>query len=127
MGMAAMQKPYLIGRGLIPANAKTDSIQILLKEALNFAVFIPFAALRSFLRSQFDHMLPVLYPPDRNDSAHVVRAYGKLNQVWRLQGALNLPTWDPPSAPETNTTGWVKFRENLPNNPTRRFYRILPP
>ncbi len=44
MGMAATQKPYLVGQGLIPANAKTDSIQILLKEALNFAVFIPFAA-----------------------------------------------------------------------------------
>lgn len=44
MGMAAMQKPYLAGRGLIPADAKTDSIQILLKEALNFGVFIPFAA-----------------------------------------------------------------------------------
>lgn len=44
MGMAAMQKPYLVGRGLIPANTKTDSIQILLKEALNSAVFIPFAA-----------------------------------------------------------------------------------
>jgi peptidyl-dipeptidase A len=44
MGMAAMQKPYLVGRGLIAPGAKTDSIQILLKEALNFAVFIPFAA-----------------------------------------------------------------------------------
>ena len=44
MGMAAMQKPYLAGRGLIPANTVTDSIQIMLKEALNFAVFIPFAA-----------------------------------------------------------------------------------
>ena len=44
MGMAAMQKPYLVGRGLIPANTKTDSIQSLLKEALNSAVFIPFAA-----------------------------------------------------------------------------------
>jgi len=44
MGMAAMQKPYLAGRGLIPADTKTDSIQIMLKEALNFAVFIPFAA-----------------------------------------------------------------------------------
>ncbi|MBT1690035.1 M2 family metallopeptidase [Dawidia soli] len=44
MGMAAMQKPYLIGRGLIAPGTKTDSIQILLKEALNFAVFIPFAA-----------------------------------------------------------------------------------
>jgi hypothetical protein len=91
------------------------------------SVFVPFASLRSFLRPQFDHMLPVLYPPDRNDSTHVVRAYGKLNQVWRLQGALNLPSWDPPGAPETNTTGWVKFRENLPNNPARRFYRIAPP
>ena len=44
MGMAALQKPYLVGQGLVPADAKTDSIQILLKEALNFAVFIPFAA-----------------------------------------------------------------------------------
>ncbi len=44
MGMAATQKPYLIGQGLIPADVKTDSIQIMLKEALNFAVFIPFAA-----------------------------------------------------------------------------------
>ena len=44
MGMAATQKPYLIGQGLVPADAKTDSIQIMLKEALNFAVFIPFAA-----------------------------------------------------------------------------------
>ncbi len=44
MGMAATQKPYLVGQGLIPAGVKTDSIQIMLKEALNFAVFIPFAA-----------------------------------------------------------------------------------
>jgi peptidyl-dipeptidase A len=44
MGMAAMQKPYLVGRGLVSPDTKTDSIQILLKEALNFAVFIPFAA-----------------------------------------------------------------------------------
>jgi len=44
MGMAAMQKPYLVGRGLISPSSKTDSIQLLLKEALNMAVFIPFAA-----------------------------------------------------------------------------------
>ena len=91
------------------------------------AVFVPFASLRNFLRPQFDRMLPVMYPPERNDPSHTVRVYGKLNQVWRLQGALNLPSWDPPSTPETNTTGWVKFRENLPNNPTRRSYRILSP
>lgn len=44
MGMAAMQKPYLVGRGLIKAESKTDSIQLLLKEALSSVVFIPFAA-----------------------------------------------------------------------------------
>ena len=44
MGMAAMQKPYLISRGLIDVNAKTDSIKLLLKEALQHVVFIPFSA-----------------------------------------------------------------------------------
>ncbi|HYG20120.1 MAG TPA: M2 family metallopeptidase, partial [Ohtaekwangia sp.] len=44
MGFAAMQKPYLIARGLIGEEQKTDSIKMLLKEALNYAVFIPFAA-----------------------------------------------------------------------------------
>lgn len=44
MGLAAMQKPYLAGRGLIPADAKTDSIQSLLKEALNSVVFIFFSS-----------------------------------------------------------------------------------
>lgn len=60
MGMAAMQKPYLIGQNLIPANTKTDSIQILLKEALNFAVFIPFAAgtMSEFEKSLYADNLP---------------------------------------------------------------------
>ncbi len=44
MGLAAMQKPYLIGRGLIGANVQTDSIQSLLKEALNSVVFIFFSS-----------------------------------------------------------------------------------
>jgi len=44
MGMAAMQKPYLVGRGLIPADAQTDSIQSLLKEAMNAVVFIYFSS-----------------------------------------------------------------------------------
>ncbi len=44
MGMAAMQKPYLINRGLIDKGAKTDSIKLLLKEALQHVVFIPFSA-----------------------------------------------------------------------------------
>ena len=44
MGLAAKQKPFLAGLGLIPANAKTDQTQQLLKEALSYVVFIPFAS-----------------------------------------------------------------------------------
>lgn len=44
MGLAAMQKPYLVGRGLVNANVQVDSIQSLLKEALNSVVFIFFSS-----------------------------------------------------------------------------------
>lgn len=44
MGLAAMQKPFLAGRGLIDKDVKTDSIQSLLKEALNSIVFIYFSS-----------------------------------------------------------------------------------
>lgn len=44
MGLAAMQKPYVAGRGLIRADAQTDSTQALLKEALNTVVFIFFSS-----------------------------------------------------------------------------------
>lgn len=44
MGLAAMQKPYLVGRGLISADVQTDSIQSLLKEALNSVTFIFFSS-----------------------------------------------------------------------------------
>lgn len=43
MGLAAMQKPYLADRGLIDPSVKTDSIQSLLKEALNSVVFMFFS------------------------------------------------------------------------------------
>ena len=43
MGLAASQKPFLTGLGLIDAQAKTDQTQTLLKEALQYATFIPFA------------------------------------------------------------------------------------
>lgn len=44
MGLAAMQKPFMAGLGLVDPNAETDQTQILLKEALNYIVFIPFSA-----------------------------------------------------------------------------------
>ncbi len=63
MGMAAMQKPYLIGRGLINENAHTDSIRQLLKEALQHVVFIPFSA---GVMSEFEKALYAdNLPPDQ--------------------------------------------------------------
>lgn len=44
MGMASMHKPFLQGLGLISADAKTDDMQALFKEALANVVFMPFSA-----------------------------------------------------------------------------------
>lgn len=60
MGLAAMQKPFLAGRGLIPANVQTDSIQALLKEALNSVVFIFFSSgtMSNFEKAMYVDSLP---------------------------------------------------------------------
>ncbi|HEX8659059.1 MAG TPA: M2 family metallopeptidase [Hymenobacter sp.] len=44
MGLAAKQKPFLAGLGLIDPKAQTNQTQQLLKEALSYVVFIPFAS-----------------------------------------------------------------------------------
>ncbi|WP_299821713.1 M2 family metallopeptidase [uncultured Pontibacter sp.] len=44
MGLAAMQKPFLAELKLIDKNVQTDEVQTLLKEALSYVTFIPFAA-----------------------------------------------------------------------------------
>lgn len=44
LGMASMQKPFLVGVGLIPEDSKTDETQTLLKEALAQVVFLPWSA-----------------------------------------------------------------------------------
>jgi len=54
MGLAAMQKPFLQNLNLIPQNVKTDKMQKLLKEALNYIVFIPWAA---GVMTEFEHDL----------------------------------------------------------------------
>lgn len=60
MGLAAMQKPYLVGRGLIPASVKTDSVQALLKEALNTVVFMFFSCgtMGNFEKALYTDNLP---------------------------------------------------------------------
>jgi len=44
MGLAAQQKPFLVGLGLVDAKTPTDQTQQLLKEALQYVPFIPFAS-----------------------------------------------------------------------------------
>ncbi|MBA2338851.1 MAG: M2 family metallopeptidase, partial [Pyrinomonadaceae bacterium] len=43
MGLAATQRPFLEGRGLVSRNAQVDETQALLKEAMNYVVFNSFA------------------------------------------------------------------------------------
>lgn len=54
MGLAAMQKPFLQGLGLFPVGQETDQVQTLLKEALNYVVFIPWSA---GVMTDFEHAL----------------------------------------------------------------------
>lgn len=54
MGLAAMQKPFIENLQLVAANTKTDEQKSLLKEALNYVVFIPFSA---GVMSGFEHDL----------------------------------------------------------------------
>jgi peptidyl-dipeptidase A len=54
IGMAAMQKPFLEGKGLLAKGTKSDDTQKLLQEALNYVVFIPFA---TGTMTEFEHDL----------------------------------------------------------------------
>lgn len=54
MGLAAMQKPFIQGIGLFPDGTATDETQSLLKEALNYIVFLPWSA---GVMTEFEHSL----------------------------------------------------------------------
>lgn len=54
MGLAAMQKPFMAGLGLVDSSAKTDDMQRLLKDAMNYVVFIPWS---TGTMSVFEHDL----------------------------------------------------------------------
>lgn len=60
LGLASTQKPFLVNRGLARADAKTDETQLLLKEALNYVVYMPFAAgvMSGFEYDLYDGRLP---------------------------------------------------------------------
>jgi len=75
-----------------------------------------------FYRPRFQLMLPVLYPT----GVGTLRAYGKLNQVWRFDASDNLQQWTALDT-VTNLTGWVTFGDPRDFIPLRQFYRIAPP
>lgn len=54
LGMASLQKPFLVARGLVDEGASTDELQALLQEALDTIVFIPFS---SGTMTHFEHDL----------------------------------------------------------------------
>jgi peptidyl-dipeptidase A len=60
MGMAAMQRPFLVGRGLVPADVAVDQNRVLLKEALESVVFMPFSVgtMTGFERDLYRANLP---------------------------------------------------------------------
>ena len=54
LGLASTQQPFVEGIGLIEAGAEVDQIQILLKEALNHVVFVPWSC---GVMTHFEHEL----------------------------------------------------------------------
>jgi len=54
MGLAAMQEPFLDNLGLMPEGVETDKMQVLLKDAMNYIVFIPWSA---GVMTHFEHDL----------------------------------------------------------------------
>lgn len=54
IGLAALQRRFLAGRGLVPPGAAGDSMAQLLQEALSYVVFVPFAA---GTMTRFEHAL----------------------------------------------------------------------
>ncbi len=54
IGLAALQKPFLVDRGLVDENVEVDATQQLLAEALDFVVLIPWGA---GVMTEFEHDL----------------------------------------------------------------------
>ena len=61
MGLAAMQKPFAAGLGLVDPNTKLDETKQLLKDAMNYIVFIPWSTgtMSFFERDLYAENLPV--------------------------------------------------------------------
>ncbi|HKQ51149.1 MAG TPA: M2 family metallopeptidase, partial [Pyrinomonadaceae bacterium] len=60
IGLAATQRPFLEARGLAPKGAKVDEMQVLLREALNYVAYMPFATgtMTGFEYDLYENNLP---------------------------------------------------------------------
>jgi peptidyl-dipeptidase A len=60
IGLAATQRRFLVDRGLLSPNTKVDTMRALLKEALNYVVFIPWSSgtMTHFERDLYSRKLP---------------------------------------------------------------------
>lgn len=105
MGLAAMQRPFLEGLGLVDEQVKTDEMQILLKEALNYIVFIPFSA---GVMTHFEHELYTGEIPDE-----------QLNQKWWAL-AKKYQGMEPP-APRDETYADAASKTHI-NNDAAQYY-----
>ena len=63
LGLASMQKPFLVERGLMSGGVETDAVRTLLKEALDQIVFIPWSAgvMTHFERDLYKGLAPEEY------------------------------------------------------------------
>lgn len=80
----------------------------------------------TFFRVALERMLPILYAPIVTNTQPVVRAYGKLNQSWRLEATTDFIQWTN-VATIVNTTGWMRVTDTNAPSSNPRFYRISPP
>jgi peptidyl-dipeptidase A len=76
LGLAAMQKPFLEHLALLPAEAETDEMQTLLKEALNYIVFLPWSA---GVMTDFEHRLYAENLPEDQFN----QAWWELKKSWQ--------------------------------------------
>lgn len=60
IGLASMQRPFLVATGMLEGGGEADEVQALLKEALNYIVFIPWSAgvMTAFEESLYADSLP---------------------------------------------------------------------
>ena len=105
IGLAASQRRFMADRGLVPMDAAVDPIQIMLKEALNYVVFIPFSA---GTMTRFEH---ALYAGDLSPDS--------LNETWwnlvrRYQGVV-------PPAPREEQFADALTKTHINNDPAQYY------